>query len=201
MIDYYEILHVKYDFTKEELKKNYYKLCLQYHPDKNNRVYEDKFKEINEAYEILSDDIKRKEYDIKQNLSFLDEFQFTDEEIQLLYKYYQNIIHSNEYKLCMLLVKSIPQSIKEQLKQKFMKSNEFMKSNQLIKSPKWIDIQSLNEDFTIHLLISKYDYENNILKQINVHTKYGIYYLFLRCYKQTIYIDNLSNNFKIQLIH
>ena len=195
MIDYYELLHVKHEFTKEELKKKYYKLCLQYHPDKNKGIYEHKFKEINEAYEILSDDIKRKDYDIKKNLYFLNDFQFTDDEIQLIHKYYQNIIHSNEYKLCMLLVKSIPQSIKEQLKKKFMKSNE------LIKSPKWIDIQSLNEDFTIHLLISKYDYENNILKQINVHTKYGIYYLFLRCYEQTVLIDNLSNNLKIQLIY
>ena len=51
------------------------------------------------------------------------------------------LLNSNEYKLCMLLVKSIPQSIKEQIKKKFMKSNE------LIKSPKWIDIQSSYESF------------------------------------------------------
>jgi hypothetical protein len=195
MINYYKLLNINHDFTKDELKKKYYKLCLQYHPDKNNGIYEEKFKQINEAYEILSDDIKRKEYDIKKNLYFLNEFQFTDDEIQLIHKYYQNIINSNEYKLCMLLVKSIPISVREEIKKKFIQSKE------IVKSPKWINIQLLDEDFTVHLIISDYDYQKNKLKQINVHTKYGIYYLFLRCYEQTILIDNLSNNFKIHLIY
>ena len=60
--DYYKILGVNKSASKEEVKKAFYKLAHQHHPDKNagNDV---KFKEINEAYQTLSDDSKRKSYD------------------------------------------------------------------------------------------------------------------------------------------
>ncbi len=63
--DYYKILGVKKDASKEEIKKAFRKLALKYHPDKNkgDKTAEEKFKEINEAYEVLSDDEKRKKYD------------------------------------------------------------------------------------------------------------------------------------------
>ena len=62
--DYYEILGVKKDSTKSELKKAYRKLALKYHPDKNpSKEAEEKFKEISEAYAVLHDDEKRKLYD------------------------------------------------------------------------------------------------------------------------------------------
>ncbi len=63
--DYYKILGVKKDASKEEIKKAFRKLALKYHPDKNkgDKAAEEKFKEINEAYEVLSDDEKRKKYD------------------------------------------------------------------------------------------------------------------------------------------
>lgn len=198
MIDYYSILDVDENITKEELKKKYHKLCLLYHPDKNNGNYENKFKEINEAYEVLSDDKKRKEYDIKKRFHFLHGIDFTEDEINLLNKYYTNFINSNEYKLCMLLVKSIPPSVKEKIKEKMNKT--FLKSKKIIVSPKWIDIHKLDEDFTINLIISKNDYINNSLKQININTKWGIYYLFIRCYEQILYIDNHDSVLKIQLI-
>jgi len=64
--DYYEILGVSRNATKEEIKRAYRKLALKYHPDRNpgNKEAEEKFKEINEAYEVLSDDEKRKIYDL-----------------------------------------------------------------------------------------------------------------------------------------
>ena len=62
--DYYEILGVKKDSTKSELKKAYRKLALKYHPDKNpSKEAEEKFKKISEAYAVLYDDEKRKLYD------------------------------------------------------------------------------------------------------------------------------------------
>jgi len=62
--DYYEILGVPRNATKEEIKRAYRKLALQYHPDRNKSPEaEEKFKEISEAYAVLSDDQKRAEYD------------------------------------------------------------------------------------------------------------------------------------------
>jgi molecular chaperone DnaJ len=62
MKDYYKILGVDKKSTKDDIKKSYRKLSKQYHPDVNPDGGE-KFKEIAEAYEILSDDNKRKQYD------------------------------------------------------------------------------------------------------------------------------------------
>jgi len=62
--DYYKILGVSKDASEEDIKKAYRRLALQYHPDKNKSPEaEEKFKEINEAYEVLSDPEKRRIYD------------------------------------------------------------------------------------------------------------------------------------------
>ncbi|WP_317372754.1 molecular chaperone DnaJ [Helicobacter canis] len=63
--DYYEILEIERTSDKEIIKKAYRKLALKYHPDRNpdDKSAEERFKQINEAYEILSDDEKRQIYD------------------------------------------------------------------------------------------------------------------------------------------
>ena len=63
--DYYEVLGVGKSADEKEIKKAYRKLAMQYHPDRtpDNKEAEEKFKEINEAYEVLSDETKRRNYD------------------------------------------------------------------------------------------------------------------------------------------
>ncbi len=63
--DYYEVLGLSRSADKDEIKKAYRKLALKYHPDKNpdNKEAEEHFKEVNEAYEVLSNDDKRRRFD------------------------------------------------------------------------------------------------------------------------------------------
>ncbi|KAJ7555275.1 hypothetical protein O6H91_05G029400 [Diphasiastrum complanatum] len=70
--NYYKILGVDYDASDEAIRMNYLRLALKWHPDKHNG--EDtatlKFQEINEAYTVLSDPVKRREHDMSEDLDF-----------------------------------------------------------------------------------------------------------------------------------
>jgi molecular chaperone DnaJ len=69
--DYYEVLGVSRNASKDEIKDAYRKLALQYHPDRNKAPdAEEKFKEISEAYAVLSDDQKRQQYDTLGHVGF-----------------------------------------------------------------------------------------------------------------------------------
>src|ERR1700720_722315 len=63
--DFYDVLGVKRDASEEDIKKSYRKLARQYHPDRNpgDKQAETKFKEIQEAYDVLSDETKRANFD------------------------------------------------------------------------------------------------------------------------------------------
>jgi DnaJ-class molecular chaperone len=70
--DYYQILNVSRDASAQDIKKAFRRLALQYHPDRNPENTEEageKFKEINEAYEVLGDEQKRWQYDRLASLS------------------------------------------------------------------------------------------------------------------------------------
>lgn len=88
MKDYYKILGVPENASQEEIKRAFRRLALQYHPDRNpgrEREAEAKFKEINEAYAVLGDEVRRREYDAMRKGAFIGarrpEFEYTTEEI------------------------------------------------------------------------------------------------------------------------
>ena len=63
--DYYDVLNVNKSASKDDIKKSYRRLAMKFHPDrnKNDTGAEKKFKEVKEAYEVLSDGSKRETYD------------------------------------------------------------------------------------------------------------------------------------------
>src|SRR5512136_457471 len=78
--DYYEVLGVPRTASKDQIKDTYRKLAMQYHPDRNKSPdAEEKFKEISEAYAVLSDDEKRAQYDQLGHAGF--DQRYTSEDI------------------------------------------------------------------------------------------------------------------------
>ncbi|WLE99086.1 MAG: DnaJ C-terminal domain-containing protein [Candidatus Electrothrix communis] len=79
-MEYYKILGVEKTASAAEIKKSYRKLALKYHPDKNpdNKEAEDKFKQISEAYAVLSDEKKRQEYDTYGSAGFQQRYSQED---------------------------------------------------------------------------------------------------------------------------
>ncbi len=78
--DYYEALGISKDASPEDIKKSFRKLAVKYHPDRNqgNAAAEEKFKEINEAYAVLSDPEKRKKYDTFGSSDFHQQYSQED---------------------------------------------------------------------------------------------------------------------------
>ena len=79
--DYYKILGVNRNASEREIKQAYRRMARKYHPDVNagDKSAEEKFKRVNEAYEVLSDKGKRQKYD-----RFGDQWQHADQFAQLL---------------------------------------------------------------------------------------------------------------------
>ena len=90
--DYYKALGVDKNSSPEDIKKAFRKLAVKYHPDRNpdNKAAEDKFKEINEAYAVLSDPKKKEEYDTYGSSGFHK--QYSQEDI------FRGFDFSNAYK-------------------------------------------------------------------------------------------------------
>ena len=192
-MDLYKLLEIdENNFNIKSLKKQYYKMCLKYHPDKGGDP--EKFKLIQEAYEILSDENKRIIYNNYKRFSFLKDYNFTDEEFQEINKYYDLLLKNENVKLATTLYKTLPEQVKQRLNKmkdyifNYNKNKENCK--EIIKSAKYIDITKLEEDFIIELNVKLNEAYNNVLKKIIIVSKYGIYYLFLRDYNEIIYLYN-----------
>jgi molecular chaperone DnaJ len=85
--DYYEVLGVQKNASKEEIKNAYRKLALQYHPDRNkDPTAEEKFKELSEAYAVLSDDEKRKRYDIYGHVGAEEAFRGSEANFEEIFR-------------------------------------------------------------------------------------------------------------------
>ena len=113
-MDLYELLEISQeDFNMDLLKKQYHKMCFKHHPDKGGDS--DHFKLVQEAYEVLSDDNKRKLYDNYKRFSFLKDYNFTDEELQEMNKYYEMLLNNENVRLATTLYKTLPPQVKERL--------------------------------------------------------------------------------------
>ena len=199
-MNYYQILQVDRNATTKQIKKHYYKLARQYHPDKHNGDPDkcEEFKLLSEAYTTLSNPKKRYIYDMKIDYNVNEEFDlhFTEADYELLHSYYEKIMNSTEVKFIKILYKSLPENIRNKMKSKFndiiyQKKEE--KSTKLIyETTKTIDASNLKEDYNINLCLKFSDIYDNNFKQIKIITKKKSYHLFITNYNYRIKIK--TNN-------
>jgi DnaJ-class molecular chaperone len=199
-MNYYDLLDVPKNATTDEIKIHYRKYARIHHPDKGGDA--EQFKQLQEAYEILMDPIKRHQYDI--DLSG-NTYTFTKEDYELIYKYYNSFINSVEVRLMMNLFYSVPKHSRSRInlsalfkkttyKQSTHKQSTHKQStsNTLIKTDtiKYIDATLLYDNITLHLKRSLEDVFNRVCKQIIVKTRYTYYHLFIIDCDYNIYLFN-----------
>ena len=191
-MNYYELLDVPVNATTDEIKKHYRKYARIYHPDKGGDP--EKFKEIQTAYETLMNPIKRHQYDI--DLSG-NNYTFTQEDYELIYKYYNSFINSVEVRLMMSLFYTIPKDIRSKINlSTLFKKKKVFTSTTLIKtdSIKYIDATQLYDSITLHLKRSLEDVFKRVCKQIIVKTRNNYYHLFITDCDYNIYLFNDKNS-------
>ena len=185
-MNYYTILKIKQNSSKEEIKKSYHKLILEYHPDKNNDVDHSYFSTIQEAYETLSNDSKRKSYDEK-----LNPYSLTEADYEYLSCQLNQFMNTVEYKFCMSLFCKLPKNTKEHL-YKWNKLNEFLKKMKKkrvmdLSNLKTIDITELFENIDINLNVDIRRVYECFCCEILIYCKDRIVRLFIseinQCYR------------------
>ena len=211
-MNYYQILNIDNNATTKEIKKHYYKLAKLYHPDKNNfdKFKCEKFKLLSEAYSILSNPKKRYLYDLKlkYNLNEFFNLNFTDDDYEKIHTYYNKMMNLTEIKFLYLIFSSLPEEIKNKIKNKVITILDHLNLNQNSKNDtlitidniKYIDICELKENYSINLFRSFNDIYNNILKQIIILGKYNTYHIFITSFNYCIHLQNGQYYLKINIL-
>jgi len=199
-MNYYQLLNVDENATTQQIKKHYYQLAKEYHPDKTkgDPIKCEQFKLLSEAYSTLSNPKKRYFYDLKKLLRLNDKFNlnFTEEEYELLHSYYNKMMNLTEIKFIKLLFTSLPQNLKESIKQKLTQilnshnSNESVNTLIHLQNIKYINIANLKEEYSINLVRNLNDIYNNRSKQILIIGKKNSYHLFITSYNYRLNINN-----------
>tara|TARA_B110000977_G_scaffold196101_2_gene275788 strand:- start:531 stop:1421 length:891 start_codon:yes stop_codon:yes gene_type:complete len=195
-MNFYEILDIDKKSTTSEIKKKYYKLAKLYHPDKNGDMHVEKtFVKISEAYNTLSDPIKRYKYDIE--LEFSNVFNtdlhlhLNDQDIKILHKYYSKIRSSTEYRFLKLLFDNLPKN-KEKYKNRYNLID--------ISKYKYIDITNVENDYIINLQLSFEDTYLNKCKILIIKTKSNYFYLFITHTNSTFIMYNSNHLFTVNIL-
>ena len=144
-LDLYSILQLSCDASDQDIKRAYRRLALQHHPDKNGGVTTQEFLDIQHAYEILSDKIKRDIYDsygsTKKFENVLDWRQFVNDIASHMYDFFKTNAFPKD------VVIDIVTSLKDIYNRKFKKLN--------IKVKRWIDDEFTTQTETIYIDLSE----------------------------------------------
>ena len=191
-MNYYELLDVPTNATTDEIKQHYRKYARIHHPDKGGDP--EKFKDIHEAYEILMNPIQRHQYDM--DLSGQNH-KFTQDDYDMIFRYYNSFINSVEVRLMMSLFYSVPKDVRSNVNlSTLFKKKKVSQSTTLIKtdSIKYIDATQLYDSITLHLKRSLKDVFKRVCKQIIVKTRTNYYHVFITDSDYNIYLFNDKNS-------
>jgi len=177
-MNYYKLLGVPKNATTDEIKKHYHKNAKIHHPDKGGST--EQFKKIQVAYETLMDPIQRHQYDM--DLSGQNH-KFTQDDYDMIFRYYNSFINSVEVRLMMSLFYSVPKDVRKKVNlSTLFKKMTISTSTTLIKTDniKYVDATQLYDNITLHLKRSLKDVFKRVCKQILVKTRSTYYHLFSR---------------------
>ena len=217
MTDYYEILDLTQEATINDIKKQYHRLAKRYHPDKNNDKNAcQNFQRLSEAYQTLSNPKRRAIYDLNQTLQFTRKWkeyldiELSDEELLILYEYYESFSKRLEIRFLKILYKSLPKHFKEKMNEmwKHSASKEDLEAISKsegyalwdIKDIKTIDVTNLDETCHIKLLRSFEDTYYNLCKIVKIIVKERAWIIFITHSNYEMRFLNKNNYLDISIL-
>lgn len=210
-IDHYKILNVNNLADNKTIRKSYHKLCLQWHPDKNKSdIATERFKTIQASYEILSDQSKRKLYDIEYNNNFKDTHNskwyhflldniktINKESIKNMFYQFKKAVNNKDLLHYIDRIHKTYENIKLN-KNHTSNNNKSNKTEYTIHVDLEDSYQYTEKEYKIPIISKCYlcqNYHNNLCKVCNG----TIYYISIKIYnltlsKQKYYLKNLGNH-------